>query len=120
MRFSKSPVTPLDVTKNTALANLQLQDNQGLESIDLSQNAALKTLYLYNTRLKSLDVSAVAALVNLKVSQTYITELDLSANAKLTQVECTNCPNLVKVTLPKGFNPDKCAGDEGLEKVVAE
>ena len=67
----------LDVSKNTALTDLQV--NAQLSSLDLSKNVALLSLGLVRTQLTSLDVSKNTALTGLLVSGNQLTSSAINA-----------------------------------------
>ena len=69
---SNTNITELDVSKNTALINLDCY-NTGITELDVSNNTALKNLNCYNTGITELDVSNNTALTNLNCYNTGIT-----------------------------------------------
>ncbi|QKJ61913.1 T9SS type A sorting domain-containing protein [Flavobacterium sp. M31R6] len=94
---SANLMSSLDVTKNTALEYLSISyfpKNTGasgkgkFESIDVSKNIALKTLYCQQNKIKVLDVSKNINLEYLKCSENYITDLNVSNNISLGNLEC--------------------------------
>jgi len=85
-------LTTLDVSKNTALTNLDFSENdgEGFETLDLSKNTALTYLNCSETFLATLDVSKNTALKELNCSKNYrITTLDVSKNIALTTLDCS-------------------------------
>ena len=75
-------LTSLDVSKNTALTELDCSDNQ-LTSLDVSHNPALIFLRCSDNQLTSLDVSENPALVELRCEDNQLTSLNLSRNPVL-------------------------------------
>ncbi|MDR1036655.1 MAG: autotransporter outer membrane beta-barrel domain-containing protein [Deltaproteobacteria bacterium] len=75
-------LTGVEVSRNAALQDLNLEDNQ-LTFLDVSNNAALEFLSVSDNQLTFLDVSNNAALVSLEVSNNQLTALDVSGNAAL-------------------------------------
>ena len=61
-----------------------------LENIDISNNSALKILFLPGNQLTSLDVSNNPELIMLDCSYNQLTSLDISKNTNLTDLECNN------------------------------
>ena len=61
-----------------------------LIKLDMSSNAALRTLYCYNNQLTELDVSSNPALEYLYCYNNQLTELDVSNCASLTNLDCTD------------------------------
>lgn len=74
-------MTSLDVSKNTALGNLQCNDNQ-LTSLDVSNNTELITLLCQNNQLTSLDVSKNQKLTTLDCSNNLINETEMGKLVK--------------------------------------
>ena len=82
-------LTSLDVSKNTALDELNCGSNQ-LTSLDVSKNMALKRLYCHNNQLTSLDVSKNTALDELNCGSNQLTSLDVSKNMALENFNCSS------------------------------
>ena len=82
-------LTSLDVSNNTALTWLHCYSNQ-LTSLDVSNNTALTYLGCYNNQLTSLDVSNNTALTVLRCWDNQLTSLDVSNNTALTDLRCYN------------------------------
>ena len=80
-------LTSLDVSKNTALTDLDCGSNQ-LTSLDVSNNTALTYLDCSSNQLTSLDVSKNTALTYLDCSSNQLTSLDVSKNTALTDLYC--------------------------------
>ena len=80
-------LTSLDVTKNTALVELDCRKNQ-LTSLDLSNNTALEILYCGSNQLTSLDLSNNTGLELLVCDSNQLTSLDLSNNTALKDLYC--------------------------------
>lgn len=74
--------------------------NQNIASIDLSQNTALTELNIQNWKsLTSLDLSNNTLLERLSVTYSQIAELDLQKNTKLTQLTLYNNEQLKTVKI---------------------
>ena len=74
----------------TELSALYCTYNEGLDSLDVSNNTALTTLQCNNTGITELDVSGNIALANLNFSRTGITAIDVSNNTALMSLYCSN------------------------------
>lgn len=79
----------IDVSNNTALKNLWVS-NIGASSLDVSNNTGLLKLRAYDNLLTTLNVSANTALTWLDVARNQIPSLDLSTNAALQYFNCSN------------------------------
>ena len=84
---SDNQLTALDVSKNTALTELNCRYNQ-LTALDVSQTA-LEKLSCYDNQLTALDVSKNTALTGLFCYYNQLTALDLSHNTELTDLNCS-------------------------------
>lgn len=78
-----TPITELDLHHNPQLGFLSLYYLPNLESIDLSTNTKLETLYVRRTAMKQLDVSQNTELTVLDILDSDIRALDLRSNTKL-------------------------------------
>ncbi|MBQ6945222.1 MAG: hypothetical protein IJN43_12975 [Ruminococcus sp.] len=101
-------LTTLDISKNTALIELNCYHNQltsldvsdhteliklcfdtnNITSIDLSNNTALTYLSCCATKLTSIDISNNTALITLHCAYNQFTSLDVSNNTALTGLYC--------------------------------
>ncbi len=101
-------LTTLDISKNTALIELNCYHNQltsldvsdhteliklcfdtnNITSIDLSNNTALTYLSCCATKLTSIDISNNTALITLNCAYNQFTSLDVSNNTALTGLYC--------------------------------
>lgn len=79
----------IDVSNNTALKNLWVS-NIGASSLDVSHNTGLLKLRAYDNSLSTLIVTGNTALTWLDVARNKIPSLDLSANAALQYFNCSN------------------------------
>jgi Leucine-rich repeat (LRR) protein len=68
--------------------------NTKLTRLDVSKNTALTNLDCTNNQLTSLDITKNTALTKLNCSSNQLTSLDVSKNTALTQLGCYNNPNL--------------------------
>jgi hypothetical protein len=82
-------LTALDVTNNKKLTKLSCYSNK-IPSIDLSQNTELATLAIGNNSLTALDVTHNKKLVSLSCYTNILTSLDVSQNSLLTYLSCYN------------------------------
>ena len=83
----KGLLTSIDVSKNTKLTELNLDNNQ-ISTLDISHNSSLLTLSLYANKLTSLDLNGGESLTYLNVVCNELTSLDLSSFVSLRQLEC--------------------------------
>ncbi len=79
----------IDVSNNTALKNLWVS-RIGANSLDVSHNTGLLKLRAYDNSLTTLNVGANTAITWLDVARNKIPSLDLSANAALQYFNCSN------------------------------
>ena len=79
-------LTTLDVSKNAVLTRLWVYDNQ-LTTLDVSKNTNLKILSAGSNQLTTLDVSKNAVLTELNVCNNRLTTLDVSNNTNLTKLD---------------------------------
>ena len=76
-------LTSLDTSYNTKLVSLECNINPTLTSLNVSRNTALKRLYCRDNALTALDLTNNTALENLECGGNEFTTLDLSKNTKL-------------------------------------
>jgi len=79
----------LDVSKNSALIDLECQGNL-LTSLDMSGLTKLQALRCDNNQLKSLLVSGLAELISIYCGDNQLTSMDLSGLIKLEELFCNN------------------------------
>ena len=79
------PVTSLNITGCTAIAELDLQ-NCKLESLDLSNSMTITEVRLADTEIESVDFSGCSALTDFTLSGSFISSLDLSRCTTLTKL----------------------------------
>ena len=82
-------INSLDVSNNTKLTLLAFGCNK-LTTIDLSKNPLLEELYCFNNTLTSLDLSKNPDLRVLRCNINSLTSLNLSNNPKLSEIRCGN------------------------------
>ncbi len=99
VNLSGNALTDIDVSNNTALTILRLQQNT-LTDIDVSQNTALTLLWLYNNQLTALDVSDNTALTDLSVANNNLIALNVSQNTKLFSLNVSG-NNLIALDVSK-------------------
>lgn len=79
----------IDVTNNAALKNLWVS-NINASSIDVSHNTALEKLRVYDNSLEALNVASNPALTWLDLARNQVPSMDLSANTALQYFNCSN------------------------------
>ena len=90
----------LDVSHNPKMKRLDIWNNEGLGSIDISQNPGLQYYNCANNDVTSIDVSHNPELNKLICSYNSITKLDLSKNPKLVYLDCA-CNQIGNLDLTK-------------------
>ncbi len=93
-------IKELDLAGNAFLAELNCDSNP-LSLISLQECSKLRILYCQSTPLPSIDLSGCAELEEAYFYNSRFTELDLSASPNLKVLDCTSCPNLVRIVLNK-------------------
>lgn len=88
LNLFQTRVTSLDLSKNTALKFLVCNQDNNLESLDISQNVALEIVNVSNTKLTSLDVSHLKNLKELYCKGLNMGTLDISNNPLLEVLDC--------------------------------
>lgn len=88
LNLYQTQVKFLDLSKNTALKFLVCNQDNNLESLDISQNVALEVLNVSNTKLTSLDVSHLKNLKELYCKSLNMGTLDISNNPLLEVLDC--------------------------------
>lgn len=93
--------TSVDVTRATSLRTLSLYGwKSKVTKLDLSKNTKLTSIHLEDLPLTSLSLSANKALKNLRLDRTKLTKLDLAKNTKLVSLY-SNADPVKSVKLPK-------------------
>ncbi len=87
LRCENAQLESIDVSKNTRLDSLYLAKNQ-LTSLDVSKNTKLIELRIEYNNITELDVSNCTELLYLEVQENQLKELDFSNNTELTSVYC--------------------------------
>ncbi len=85
---SNSPLTSLDLSKNTELIELNCQINS-LATLDLSKNTKLTTILTQQNKLTSITIPASDIITTLDVNQNLLTTLDVSKFPNLTTLMCS-------------------------------
>lgn len=84
----------IDVTNNKNLTDLKLvgdiQQKSKLKSIDVSKNTKLKTLFVNDNEIEELDVTALTALKQLKADGNKLKAIDITKNTELEVLEINN------------------------------
>ncbi|MCR5251625.1 MAG: hypothetical protein K6E50_13565 [Lachnospiraceae bacterium] len=86
----RNKLKTLDLSHCPKMRRLDIWDNEGLGSIDLSNNPELQYYNCANNDAVSVDVSRNPELQKLICSYNDITELDLSHNPKLVYLDCAD------------------------------
>ena len=74
----------LDLSHNTALKEVHLEDNHTLKKLDISNLTELTKLTVFQCSLKAIDVSQSTKLTDLCLENNDLKELDVSKNTELT------------------------------------
>ena len=82
-----SPLTELDLSKNTKLTTLEWINGK-LKTLDLSKNTKLVSLECNGNQLKTLDVSGLTALKTLYCNHNRLTKLSLKGCSALKALQC--------------------------------
>ena len=83
-------LSSLDVSGCPHLRWLQVQNNLGIASVDLSKNPYLQELNVNRNKIAALDLSANPDLVLLSADDNQLHGIDLSANSGLTDLSLNN------------------------------
>ncbi len=89
IKCNGNQLTTLDVSNNRALLWVHCKDNQ-LTSLDISNNSKMEELRCDNNQLTTLDVSKNTALTGLYCDGNQITTLDVSKNTSLFDLSCSS------------------------------
>lgn len=84
-------ITTIDVSRNTVLRELNLNNND-LKTVDVSKNTALTKLSVAQNILSELELSGNTELKELYFYYNYLTDIDLSQNTALTHLNCDSNP----------------------------
>lgn len=94
----------IDVTNNKNLTDLRLvgdrQLKSKLKSIDVSKNTKLKTLFVNDNEIEKLDVTALTELTQLRANNNKLTEIDITKNTKLKEELSLDNNKFTIATLP--------------------
>ena len=96
-------LTNIDLSNNTLLTHLWINNNENIVNLDLSTNTQLRELFCYDNELASLDVSNNLSLRFLYCYNNKITSLDLSLHTSLSRLLCQN-NNLNSLNVKNGNN----------------
>ncbi|MEW7289143.1 immunoglobulin-like domain-containing protein [Aquimarina sp. 2304DJ70-9] len=102
-------ITSVDLSKNTKLTTLSLQNND-LTSVDLSNNILMDKLYIGdNVRLGNVDISNLSVLTTLSLNNTGINSVDISNNPILrvlnlndnnfTELDISASPSIIQLRI---------------------
>ncbi|MBP5655163.1 MAG: S-layer homology domain-containing protein [Clostridiales bacterium] len=92
----------LDVTHNPKMKRLDVWDNKGLGSIDVSKCPGLQYYNCANNGATNIDVTRNPELTKLICSYNSISKLDLSGNPKLVYLDCA-INNISKLDLSHNY-----------------
>ena len=96
-------LSSLDVSQNTALTVLHLNNNLNLNTLDLTQNTALTSLRCGYNSMTNLNLTQNINLEKLDCYLNSLTNLDLSQNTALTYLRCQN-NSLTSLNVANGNN----------------
>lgn len=102
LNIEQNQITALDISKNVNLTTLTCSGNQ-IATLDVSSNTALNRLYCHNNQLTQLDISKNIELTNLLCMDNQLTDLDIISNNKLSQFWCYN-NQLATLSMNNGNN----------------
>ena len=88
LNYRNNQLTTLDLSKNTALKELDCYNSKKLTYLNVSNNTALETLECSFCSLTTLDLSKNTALTSLNCGNNQLTFLDVSKNTALTSLSC--------------------------------
>lgn len=84
----------------TYLESLSVSNTQ-VETVDVSENSALKSLYVVGPSIKVVDTGELQSLDQFWADDTSITSIDLQSNTALTEVHIRDLDVLTSLKLPK-------------------
>ena len=87
LNCSENGITSIDLSNNSKLTSLYCASNK-LTVLDLSNNSGLTSLNCESNKLTSLDLSNKSGLTSLLCDKNQLTSLDLSKNSKLYVLGC--------------------------------
>ena len=104
-------LTTINISGNTALTYIDLSNNIGLTSLNISAQNNLSTLSLFNTSVQVLDLISKndlvdlflqnnSALRELSISNSKLTNLFLSTNTNLEKIDLNGNADLANLVLP--------------------
>ncbi len=88
--LNSNRVTSINVTANTRLETLWLNNNSSLSSLNVNNNTALKGLYINNCNFSSINVSNCRQLEELMVGGNRFSSLNLVNNTGLKVLDFSN------------------------------
>ena len=83
LRLFSNQLSSIDVSQNINLQELNIFNNSGITTIDISQNTQLTNFIASNTSIGSLDVSQNTQLETLQFSSTGVSTIDITNNNAL-------------------------------------
>lgn len=84
-------VRELDLSKNTSLTKITLEENDFLQGVSLNNNINLESLYItYNSKFSFVDLSNNKKLSELHINDNNLDSLNISNNLNLTSVSAHN------------------------------
>ena len=96
--LGSSELKNLDITQNNVLETLDCT-NTGLNNLNISQNTVLTSLKVTNNNLTSLDVSLHANLDTFWFDGNQLSSVDVTNNTLLTSINCSNNDQLIAINL---------------------
>ncbi len=91
LRANKNQLTTIDLTQNKALKELFLDNNQ-LTTIDVSKNTGLEVFWIKDNQLTSIDLKDNVVLETLSLTGNSIPSVNLTANRQLSNLGLARMP----------------------------
>ncbi len=91
LRANKNQLTTIDLTQNKALKELFLDNNQ-LTTIDVSKNTGLEVFWIKDNQLTSIDLKENVVLETLSLTGNSIPSVNLTANRQLSNLGLARMP----------------------------
>ncbi len=86
LNINGTPLTSVDVSKNTDLIQIVVQYNANLEEFVLGENSKLQVLSLMYNQIKSLNLDGCTRMTNFFITDNKLTTVDISHSPKLAQI----------------------------------
>lgn len=102
--LNDNELSTIDVSSNTLLKRLGVMRNPVIATLDVSNNLLLEELFIDNTAINSIDVSKNENLWKFYARWGILTGIDLSNNTNLIDVRLRGSDNLIYANLRNGNN----------------